>query len=723
MSAGLFNFCNLYIIELSSNIIILEYIMTKVLYHFFNQFESEGSPNSKINCLIEKFKDYSMESDPETGQKTQIYIINRPLVDDQYKNDYEYEDAIVLLSPKHKITFINFNNSHNNDFENYYEDFIEDLSSISDRFQYKNQVGRPREWRKEVIETVNFSAISDIPTFFSDIKIRDPIQQRRVELLISLLTGSINDIDKVGGLDIANDLLDKVKRKILLFDGNQTNFLYQDKPKKRITIQGLSGTGKTELLLHKLKDLYTKSESTKILFTCHNRVLADSLRKRIPHFFNFMRVQQQLEWEERFWCVRAWGSQNNPHSGAYRYICHYYGIPFYTFGQMRNFDYLCQQALQEIEANDGNKNKYAFDYILIDESQDFPDSFFELCERVTKEKIYVAGDIFQNIFGEQQEIKADYLLNQCYRTDPRTLMFSHALSMGLFEDQKLQWLTEEQWEQCGYRIIKDHSRYPKIELTREPIRRFEDLNSDLPPIDFIDTRNMERSEYLQKIVSIISKIREENITVRPEDIAVIYMVKDKNYISEMTYALFVKLQECGINWPINNAFESKVRVENHLFITNYNNVKGLEFPFIICVSPSPLTKNIFIRNALYMALTRSFIKTFFLIPTESEKQYNQIKMGLDTIIQNDAIEVIPPSEKEILEIQDQISFDFNQLDKSHKDMVIDLVLENYPKCTDENQEWFYNMVYNTIGEEYDPEKIRQAIDSLKDAYKLKDENN
>jgi superfamily I DNA and RNA helicase len=33
----------------------------------------------------------------------------------------------------------------------------------------------------------------------------------------------------------------------------------------------------------------------------------------------------------------------------------------------------------------------------VDESQDFPQSFIELCELVT-EKVFVAGDVFQNIF-------------------------------------------------------------------------------------------------------------------------------------------------------------------------------------------------------------------------------------------------------------------------------------------------------------------------------------
>lgn len=58
-----------------------------------------------------------------------------------------------------------------------------------------------------------------------------------------------------------------------------------------------------------------------------------------------------------------------------------------------------------------------FDYILIDEAQDFPDEFIELCKMVTSKTVYLAGDIFQDIF-EMQELASepDFSLNKVYRT-------------------------------------------------------------------------------------------------------------------------------------------------------------------------------------------------------------------------------------------------------------------------------------------------------------------
>ncbi|MBS2505753.1 description family protein, partial [Salmonella enterica subsp. enterica serovar Typhimurium] len=46
---------------------------------------------------------------------------------------------------------------------------------------------------------------------------------------------------------------------------------------------------------------------------------------------------------------------------------------------------------------------------------------------VTSKKLYVAGDVFQNIFMPISDNvnRADIVLKKCYRTDPKNLMFSH----------------------------------------------------------------------------------------------------------------------------------------------------------------------------------------------------------------------------------------------------------------------------------------------------------
>lgn len=623
---------------------------------FYLQVEQTDENAGIINILSE----YS------TKNLKQTYIVDRPLGDSKYS--YKCERVLVILMPEHKITFVNISENQD-DFKDFVDDFIEDLGSISDKYRYKEEIGRPREWRDALIAEKSVDDVS-CKGFFESIKITDPRDKRRSELLISLLTGSINDISKVK-TDVPQNVLDIVKHKILLFDGDQTRFIYQ-KPQNLITrIQGLSGTGKTELLLHKLKEIYVDDSipNSRIMLTCHNHILASSLRRRIPDFFDFMKVEQQILWNERLWCVNAWGSGSDKDSGAYRKICDFYEIPFLRYSRFNTFDRVCKLAIAKINAEDLIRSKgHAFDFILLDESQDFPESFIELCKLSTKYHIYVAGDIFQSIFDEQivSQIEPDFLLSKCYRTDPRTLMFAHALGMGLFETPKLRWLEEREWAACGYRPRVDGDYQV---LTREPLRRFADItDSSHTSVDIVPTSAEMHENAETKIVEIIRQIIAEHPTVTVNDIGVIFIDND-DYVYNTADRLYFSIKR-EFGWEVNKAYESKHNFKEQLFVSNKNNVKGLEFPFVICVTKR-ITRNQSYRNALYMMLTRSFLKSYLLINKEAnETLLGVLHLELEKINKNGQLRVKIPSAEEKAQIRTTIKY--TEVKKSFYDSVHEL---------------------------------------------------
>ncbi|OEZ52337.1 hypothetical protein JAB1_01210 [Janthinobacterium sp. MP5059B] len=598
-------------------------------------FFMQAEKNEKNHVLVDQIEEFCNRT------KQQAYLVSKPLGDNKYL--YDYQNALVLLIPKYKIIFINLSSDNKNDFESYVDDFIEDLGSISDKYRYKDVIGRPRNW-VNLISTWTYNGEEfSVDNFLGDYFITSAEEQRRCELLISLLTGSINDVEKVKA-KIPDYLLDKIKQKILLFDGDQTRFVYQSQRKHIIRIQGLSGTGKTELLLHKLKELYLSSVDSKIIFTCHNKILADNLKQRIPDFFNFMKVEQQIKWDERLWCVHGWGSQADKNSGAYRYICEFYGLPFNRYSLSMSFDGACLAALSILKQL--KIEVFAFDYMLIDESQDFPASFFELCSMVTKSAIYIAGDIFQSIFDEKitASIEPDYLLSKCYRTDPRTLMFAHGLGMGLFEQKKLRWLEDAEWAACGYIVDKnaDGSIY---RLKREPLRRFEDVDKlTFPSIQIVREDGDFYNDAAASIIEIIKRILVENPTATPDDVGIIIL--DRN---DKTYYLADQLEQVvprEIGWQVNKAHESKRKIKNKLFISNRNNVKGLEFPFVICVTQK-IYSSYGYRNSLYMTLTRSFLQTYLVLSSfQNEQILKDIDVGLNSINVSGYIEAKMPTEPE-----------------------------------------------------------------------------
>ncbi len=544
----------------------------------------------------------SIEVYAENNPAEQFYLISAPLGENKYSYKYEM-NSIVVLSPKHKIIFIDLGDN-GDDFDEYYEDFMEDVNSISDKYKYQKHIGRVRKWKKDFTVTLSLNSQYNINDILQENKL-DEDNFRKCELLISLITGSVNNIEKVG-VESPDTILEKIKHNIILFDGEQTRFIYKKLPHKRISIQGLSGTGKTELLMHKLKEIYASEEKTKIFFTCHNIALSNTLKERIPQFFDFMKVEKQIQWNNQLWVDRAWGSQQNKNSGLYSYICDFYNISFSRWSRNITYNDIFTNALKEI--NEIENFEYAFDYILIDEKQDFPEVFFELCEKITKHKVYVAGDIFQDIFENNisKEVdNVDYVLNKCYRTAPRILMFAHAIGMGLFEDNKLNWLEDSEWESSGYNIKKNGS---DVCLSRGSIRRFEDLEET-----DISNMNIIKHTGEDQVANIIRDIMKKNPTVEPSDIAVIMLDKEK-YIYDYVDRLEFKIKS-EIQWEVNKAYESKQKIPNALFISNVNNVKGLEFPFVICITRR-IKDSYAYRNSLYTMLTRSFLQSFLLVTND-----------------------------------------------------------------------------------------------------------
>jgi len=589
-----------------------------------------------------------------TERKEQAYVISKPLGDARYT--YSHEDAIVVLSPKRKIAFIDFSEDKDS-FDNFVEDFLEDLASISDKYRYKDAIGRPRFWRDELVIKFNGNDIDAFEDWDTKSSVDDPAKQRIAELLVSLLTGSINDIEKVKA-ELPTSLLEKIKRKILLFDADQTRFIYEKREQSIVRIQGLSGTGKTELLLHKLRDLYVNSPKSKIVFTCHNRILADAMERRIPEFFNFMKVEEQIAWNERLWCFHAWGSTNIPNSGTYRLICELYQLPFNRYSPYMTFDRACREAVEDLKRRKDLKPQ--IDFILMDESQDFPDSFIELCQLVTADTVYVAGDIFQSIFDATiaPSIAPDYLLSKCYRTDPRTLMFAHAVGMGLFESTKLRWLEDNEWQACGY-IVNKAAGGSLYRLSREPLRRFEDIDNTLPSVVIETVKGDFWSSVGAQIIAAITDLAKEHTALTPDDVGII-LLDTGDSVYTLADQLAVKIPRV-LGWSVNKAHESKRRVSGELFISNRNNVKGLEFPFVICVSRS-ISSSYTYRNSLYMTLTRSFIQSRLIVSEDSNSNtLSHILQGLERVNTEGVIEVSPPSDAEKRGIQTTFKLATNSL--------------------------------------------------------------
>lgn len=658
---------------------------------FFRSSDLENLELNRIESCLEKYA---------SATDSQVYLICKPML---CKRPYQYDDCFAILIPGKKVVLACLESA--SEYTNYCADFIDDLSTFSNNYDYVSKIGRPREWENLIAKIGSFEVNQLSNLIEEKASLSSDTDKRKSRLLISLLLGSINDIKKIN-LEPHQDILDLIKQRIILFDAEQSRFIYKRTGKKRTTIQGLAGTGKTELLFHKLRELYESAEEgTRIFFTCYNKVLADSLRKRIPAFFDFMRVNKQIDWDSRLIVAPSWGSERDPQSGLYSFICNFYKIRFLDFGHALNFDAACSDALSQIPPD----APPCLDYLLVDESQDFPKSFFDLCDRVTKEDVYVAGDLFQDIYEvrDSSNIQPDYLLNNCYRTDPRTLLFSHALSLGLYETPVIRWLSLEVWELYGYHL--SHSQQQNtVQISRNPINRF---GLDDPPVIQNPVQVCFTDDYASQVISIIEQLRDAYPTIEPNDVAVVFIgSSNRNY--EIADQIELQLKK-KFSWNATKGYKTKRIEESSVFVSNRNNIKGLEFPFVICYAIGEITRGRSLRNALYMVMTRSFISSYLILPDSTQGTMEPYSKAARALSTNSSITVRKPEEDEIA-AQEELAIAKHRPAKSLADIARECIAEHYGSPDDAIEKKIISLLAVKGNDYEDEESIRGSIIAILD---------
>lgn len=642
---------------------------------FFNSLTE--SSDIRIRKLTKEIKSFI------ENNNTQVYMLDK-ILGVKNKLNYDINNVVYVAIPNYPILLIFDDDYSEEQIENHLNDLKEDIGQLSVKYEYNYILDRPRKWNEEWFQFYSWHNFN-FQNFIQNNKIEKLDDKRKIELLISLITGSINDIEKIGK-DLPETLLDKVKKQIMLLDGKQSHFIYDRELKNQILIQGMAGTGKTELLMRKIKELYVGDENSRIAFTCHNKVLATEMKQRIEKFFNFMKVEEQIDWDNRLKVFHSWGSKYGEKTGMYSYICENYNIPYLNYKEAGTFDNACKYAIDALKESANIES--IFDYIFIDESQDFDQSFFELCRLVCKNTVYIAGDIFQSIFDETKEsdLKADYMLDKCYRTDPRTLMFAHSIGMGLFEEPPLNWLRDEEWKACGYKVLRNYSSF---KLTREPLRRFNDVQS----MNSIIVQSSCSDELHKMVLDNIKQLKADNCTIKPEDLGIIIICNNYNSMIQFSYQLENDLL-LELEWNSTIGVETKYRESNSVYISNENNVKGLEFPFTISVLLTDVGNSIKLRNSLYMSLTRSFITSYLIINRDNVNQnfINIYEHASKEIIENGFLNLKEPTTDQIKNMKHKIT-----MQKSDNQTILQQVenllkLKKYSNLSKDQRDFIFTQV-------------------------------
>jgi len=247
-------------------------------------------------------------------------------------------------------------------------------------------------------------------------------------------------------------------------------------------IRGLAGSGKTVILAMKAAHLHLTRPDERILITFFTRSLRGSIKSMITRFYRHYK-DEDPDWD-RIHIRHGWGGSGS--SGVYADACRREGrspISFSVAQQQAHgsdpFDYVCRELL-----NHGVREFY--DHVLIDEGQDFPGGFYELCFYLAKggrdaKNIVWAYDELQNIlnvtirspdqlFGVEEDgssrisleraaaglpsgTENDTVLSKCYRNQREVLVAAHALGFGIYGTVVQLLESKEHWEDVGYEVL------------------------------------------------------------------------------------------------------------------------------------------------------------------------------------------------------------------------------------------------------------------------------
>lgn len=414
-----------------------------------------------------------------------------------------------------------------------------------------------------------------------------------------------------------------VESKILTFDKDQQEGYIPalNGPQR---IRGLAGSGKTVILAMKVAQTLLRDETKKatILYTFTTKSLYQHITRLIQRFYReFHDDSSNLD---RVTVMHSWGGRSN--AGVYYEACRAFGHDFLTFpaaqsssrGGMDPFEFACKDLLEKKTITP------LFDYVFVDEAQDYGVHFMRLCTKLARNKqVCFGADVFQNIFQKKTptaneiyddgtEFVKDKFLEVCYRTPLAILVSAHALGLGVYGKTPAQKIESvKYWENLGYSVLSrkdgDFEESEQVDVMRE-IKNSPTFSSE-------DTRELisynlackDLDDEINKVAAAIENdIKAEGLL--PEDILVI-CADDYHcgpYFNKLTKILSSR------NIHSNNIHAEKItihdfKIKGRVTLSTIHKAKGNEAYSVYIMGTDFLCHNLNIRsrNLLFTAMTRT----------------------------------------------------------------------------------------------------------------------
>ena len=328
--------------------------------------------------------------------------------------------------------------------------------------------------------------------------------------------------------------------------------------------------------------------------------------------------------------------------GAYSDACRRHGVTPMTFSAARQgagprgdpFDFACRKLQERVRIEP------FYHHVLIDEGQDFPGGFYELCfalavgERDQKNIVW-AYDELQNIlnvkirspdelFGEDGDGRPrvsleragrhlppgsvnDTVLSKCYRNQREILVSAHALGFGIYGEIVQLLESRDHWQDVGYEVVS-----PDAFQVGRPVRIFrppENCPLSLKQAGVASLIEWKAASSFQDEVGwVVSGVAEFlSGGLQPEDIMVISL-DDRNARAYLR-AISSSLAQRGIgtnNITADPYDEPPFMIPNKVTLSTVYRAKGNEASVVFAVGVAAIPiKARSGRNRLFTAFTRT----------------------------------------------------------------------------------------------------------------------
>ncbi|WGH74942.1 ATP-binding domain-containing protein [Tenacibaculum tangerinum] len=455
-------------------------------------------------------------------------------------------------------------------------------------------------------------------------------------------------------------------------------------------IRGLAGSGKTVVLALKAAITHLRKPDANIVYTFYTKSLYQHIQRLITRFYR-QYDDKDPDWS-KLKIVHAWGNATN--TGIYYETCEKNQVPFFSFSKAaaqdpsHPFDYACKTLLklEQLEK--------VYDYMFIDEGQDFPESFIKLCLRICNEgRIVWAYDELQTIFQvktpgietvlegtEYKGLEEDIILYKCYRNPREVLVTAHSVGFGIYGDIVQMLDEKDYWNDIGYKLIQgEFKEGQKIIIKRPKENSLETISKYFTKEEIVKFNYYE--DFPSELTECVNNIKDDlNKGLLPDDILVI-VVDDRNaksYLNNIQQLLAAeKIKSNNIHA---DKFSIKdFAIPNHVTLSTIHKAKGNEAYSVHVVgidSLYSLKPSIRERNLMFTAMTRT--KGWLSLSgvgKAAENWTKELNIALDKLPN---IEFIYPSQKALSIMKRDIEAKATRKSKQAK-MLDDLLSEMSPE--------------------------------------------